>query len=126
VNIGRSGRTTRPESARRENLGTLVSNPSVTGHKSGAGVGRGSLNGCVMRCAVATSPSRGPRGPSEAPFGCFQKQRWSTSFVGPGVGRPCRRAGAKIHWGRVACPTPKNWSDPASSLTICLLDMGKY
>jgi len=55
-------------SARRENLGTLVSDPSLTGHNRGAGVGRGPLNGCVMRCAVATSPSRGPRGPSRTAF----------------------------------------------------------
>jgi len=66
VNIGRSGRTTRPDSAWREKFGTLVSNPSLTGHNRGVGVGRGSLNGGVMRCAVATSPSRGPRGPSRS------------------------------------------------------------
>jgi len=68
VNIGRSGCTTRPESARREKLGTLVSDPSLTGHVRGAGVGQGLLSGCVMRCAVATSPSRGPRGTFRSAF----------------------------------------------------------
>jgi len=57
----------------------------------------------------------------EAPFGCFHKQRWPTPFVWPGVGRPCRRAGEKLHWGSVSGPTPKNWSNPASSLTTRLL-----
>jgi len=68
VNIGRSGRTTRPESARLEMRGTLVSDPSLTGHDRDSGFGRGFLNGCVTRCAVATSPSRGPRSPSRSAF----------------------------------------------------------
>ena len=64
MNIVRSARTTRPESPRRETPRTLVSQPCLTGHDRGAGVGRGPLKGCVMRCTVARSPCRGPRGPS--------------------------------------------------------------
>jgi len=95
VNIGRSGRTTRPESARREKLGTLVSDPSLTGHNRGAGVGRGPLNGCVMRCAVATSPSRGPRGPFRTAFRLLPE-----ATVADAMGWTRRRRALKAGWRR--------------------------
>jgi len=51
---------------------------------------------------------------AEQSFGFFQKQRWPTPWVGPGFGRPWRWAGAKLHWGSVAGPTPETSSDPAT------------
>ena len=105
MNIGHSGRTTRPESARREKLGTPLSGPSLTGHHRSAGVGRGLLNGCVMQCAVATSPSQGPSGPFRTAFRGLPE-----ATVADAMGWKRRRQALKVRWCKTSLEQCR-WSD---------------
>jgi len=79
-----------------------------------------------MRCAVATSPSRGPRGPSRSAFQVLSEATVADAIRWTRCRKALEAGWCKIRLRSVAGPTPKIWSDPATSRTICLLDMGKF